>query len=101
MILCRKCAHTVRFTTLRCPRCGWLLPYWRSRRWKPELDLSGPAWGKHCPRCRRRTVRQRPPLWFRPLRLLTLGRSSYRTCTACGWRGPAFHRRRHAPARPS
>lgn len=104
MVLCRKCAHTVRITTGRCPRCGWALPYFRSRRWKPRLSetLSSFTVGKDCPRCGRRTKRQATPPGVRPLRLLSLRRCSYRSCAACGWRGTAFHgrteRRSSAPS---
>ena len=95
MVLCRKCAHMVRVTTLRCPRCGWAFPYFRSRRWKPRLPnpLRAFAFGKHCPRCGRRSSRRTSPSWFRPLRVLTLHRCSYRSCDACGWQGGAFHGR--------
>ena len=102
MVLCRSCAHVVHATTLRCPRCGWSFPYYRSRRWKPRLarPLLFIA-GKDCPRCGRRTVRQRSPLWFRPVRTVAMHRCSYRRCKACGWEGAAFHERTPDPARAS
>jgi hypothetical protein len=99
MVLCRSCAHKVGLRTLACPRCGWLLPYYRSRHWKPRMPLARPAVGKSCPRCRERTTRQHTPLWLLPVRLLTLHRCSYRSCTVCGWRGAAFHGRSHGKRR--
>ncbi|HYJ79065.1 MAG TPA: hypothetical protein VEW03_05675 [Longimicrobiaceae bacterium] len=99
MVLCRKCAHKVGLRTLACPRCGWRLPYYRSRHWKPRMALNRPAMGKSCPRCGERTSRQHTPLWLRPVRLLTLHRCSYRGCPACGWRGAAFHARSHGKRR--
>ena len=75
---------------LRCPRCGYALPYWRSRRWRLRLGPPGVAFGRRCPRCGRETARNRSPLWLKPLRLLLGQRCSYREC-GCGWRGAAFH----------
>ncbi len=94
MVLCHKCAHLVKATTLHCPRCGWALPYYRSRRWKPRLErVILFSTGKDCPRCGRRTVRLRSPLWFRPVRAVAMHRASYRECKGCGWQGAAFHDR--------
>ncbi|HEX8906974.1 MAG TPA: hypothetical protein VF771_19135 [Longimicrobiaceae bacterium] len=93
MILCRKCAHTAVPSMLRCPRCGFALPYWRPRRRKARTSSVGTVAGKDCPRCGVYTTRQRSPGWLRPLRVLTFHRCSYRTCQACGWHGVAFHAR--------
>lgn len=90
MVLCRKCAHTTRLTMLSCPRCGFTLPYWRSRKWRVQYRGAGIALGKACPRCGRGTTRERTPLLLKPLRTLLGARSSYRHCT-CGWSGVAFH----------
>lgn len=92
MVLCRQCANVVGATTLRCSRCGLSLPYYRSRRWRPRLERPVLyAAGRECPRCGRATVRQRSPLWLRPVRAATPNRSSYRECKVCGWKGAAFH----------
>ena len=93
MVLCRKCAHTTRLAMLACPRCGFALPYWRSRHWRPHFAPGGATLGKDCPRCGSRTARQPSPLWARPIRLLTLHRCSYRACSRCTWHGVAFHAR--------
>jgi len=102
MVLCRKCAHTTRLTMLSCPRCGFALPYWRSRKWRMEYRGGGVAVGKHCPRCGRETSRKRSPLLLKPLRAALGERCSYRHCT-CGWSGLAFHapapRRRRSSSR--
>ncbi|HEX5724108.1 MAG TPA: hypothetical protein VFX98_01510 [Longimicrobiaceae bacterium] len=96
MILCRKCAHLVGPTTLRCPRCNWSWPYYRSRRWRRGgLGVPGIRFGKRCRHCGERTSRQRTPLWLKPLRTLTGQRCSLRRCLGCHWRGIAFH----APSR--
>jgi rRNA maturation protein Nop10 len=97
MVLCRKCANTVRRTTLRCPRCGWALPYYRSRRWKPRIPRAALfAAGKDCPRCGRRTERIHSPLWFRAVRVFAKQRASYRKCKGCRWQGASFHGRDEA-----
>ena len=95
MVLCRNCAHQAFLTTIRCPRCGWGFPYYRSRRWKPRISTSFPpvTVGKECPHCGRRTHRDPTPFWLRLLRPLALHRCSYRSCQACGWRGTALHGR--------
>lgn len=90
MVLCRNCAHTTRLTMVNCPRCGYTLPYWRSRRWGIKLPSLGLVVGRQCPRCGRESTRQRTPLLLKPLRLLGGDRCSYRKCT-CGWAGLAFH----------
>jgi hypothetical protein len=93
MVLCRKCAHTTRLAMLTCPRCGFALPYWRSRHWRIDFDPAGATAGKDCPRCGQLTTRRRSPLWVRPIRFVSRHRCSYRTCDGCGWHGIAFHRR--------
>jgi hypothetical protein len=93
MVLCRKCAHATHISALSCSRCGYALPYWRSRRWRVEVGLPRLTVGKRCPLCKTTTHRQRTPLWARPLRTLTLHHCSQRSCPRCGWRGFAFHRR--------
>lgn len=93
MVLCRKCAYPATPVMTSCARCGWALPYWRSRRWRVRLDVGGAALGKHCPRCARQTTRRASPWGVRMVRFLTLRRCSYRTCDACGWHGVAFHAR--------
>ena len=104
MVLCRKCAHTAYPSMLACPRCGFALPYWRSRRWRIRLLSAGATTGKRCPSCRAQTTRRPAPLWVKSFQLLTLRRCSYRTCERCGWHGISFHartthrRRNHRPA---
>ncbi|HYH80130.1 MAG TPA: hypothetical protein VEX86_10035 [Longimicrobium sp.] len=90
MVLCRQCSHTTRLTMLNCPRCGYSLPYWRSRRWRVRYEGGGVTVGKKCPWCGRTTRRQRTPLLLKPMRSLSGQRCSYRTCN-CGWSGIAFH----------
>jgi hypothetical protein len=95
MVLCKKCAHTVRVSTLRCPRCAWRFPYFRSRRSRRAL-WTGPASplsvGKACPRCHVQTSRRHTPAWLKPLRaLLGESRCSYRRCNRCHWTGAALH----------
>jgi hypothetical protein len=92
VVLCRKCAFPTRPTMASCPRCGWALPYWRSRRWRVHLNVGGAALGKHCPRCGFQTTRRPSPWGVRIVRFLTRHRCSYRTC-GCGWHGVAFHAR--------
>ena len=101
MVLCKKCAHTVRISTLRCPRCNWSFPYFRSKRSRRGRSWSGlaapMAFGKACPRCARGTSRRHTPLWLKPLRaLLGEDRCSYRRCERCHWSGAALH----APTAP-
>lgn len=96
MVLCKKCAHTVRVSTLRCPRCGWKYPYFRSRRWRwraiflPKAPL---AFGKDCPCCGRRTTRRHTPAWLKPLKLFLGEFCTYRRCERCLWKGASFHGR--------
>ncbi|HET7232094.1 MAG TPA: hypothetical protein VFJ16_18955 [Longimicrobium sp.] len=101
MVLCRKCAHVTHLTTLNCPRCGFVLPYWRSRRWgtRRRLEPPGATAGKRCPTCAGATTRERSPAWLKPLRFLLGPRCSYRVCHGCSWRGVAFHSA--TPSRPS
>ncbi|HEU0052914.1 MAG TPA: hypothetical protein VFQ39_07040 [Longimicrobium sp.] len=93
----------VRMTTLHCPRCGWRLPYFRSRRSHrhrtPWTGLAAPmSMGKACPRCHAGTSRRHTPAWLKPIRaLLGEARMSYRRCERCHWSGPALH----APTPPA
>lgn len=91
MVLCRKCAHTTSPAMFACPRCGFALPYWRSRKWRLRILSAGVTAGRHCPRCREETTRRPAPLWVKPFQLLTLRHCSYRTCERCSWHGIAFH----------
>jgi hypothetical protein len=90
-VLCRNCAHTTSLAMVRCPRCGYALPYWRSRRWHLRVRLPRPALGRACPVCGEETDRRRSSLAVKALRLVTFDRCSSRTCRACGWKGIAFH----------
>ena len=93
MVLCRKCAHTTRLGMLSCPRCGYALPYWRSKRWRMHVDPAGVTSGKDCPRCGAPTKRRPSPAWVKPIRALSMHHCSYRTCDGCGWHGVSFHAR--------
>lgn len=50
--------------------------------------------GTRCPSCGHDTERKITPLRFRILRWLFPSTSSFRTCTACPWRGMSFKKRR-------
>ena len=49
--------------------------------------------GKLCPVCGKRTLRERMPWWYRPVRWLVRGRISYRVCEDHCWEGLAWEQR--------